>query len=176
MANLVAAVIVVGLLGVVNLVFSFGVIRRLREHTEILNRLHSGPVRVMVRAGGRVGEFSAVAVDGTAVSQPSLGADTLVGFLSTTCPACVERLPEFIRFARNHTGPVLGVVVGNGDEAATLVQALDGVATVVQEPNGGPMAVAFEVTAFPAFGLLDAGGVVRASGLAPSALTATAPA
>lgn len=172
--TVLVAVTVVGLLGVVNLVFSFGVIRRLREHTEILNRLNSGPTRAMVRSGERVGEFSAVAVDGAAVSQQSLGADTLVGFVSTTCPACVERLPEFVRFARDHTGPVVGVVVGDGDDAATMIRALDGVATVIQEPNQGPVAAAFGVEAFPAFGLLDAGGVVRTSGFAPSDLTAAA--
>jgi hypothetical protein len=167
---LTTVTIAVGLLGVVNLLFSFGVLRRLREHTEILSRLNSVPERAMAPAGGRVGEFSVVAVDGTAISPQSLGADTLVGFVSTTCPACVEQLPEFVRFAKDHTGPVLGVVVGSGDEAVTMARALDGVATVVREPHQGPMAVAFEVKAFPAFGMLEAGGVVRASGFAPSDL------
>jgi hypothetical protein len=175
-AVLVAAVCVVGLLGVVNLLFSFGLVRRLREHTAILDRVSSGPDQVMLPAGGRAGEFSAVTIEGAAISRQGLGADTLVGFVSTTCSACVERLPEFVRFAKRHTGPVLGVVVGSGDEAAAMIGALAGVATVVQEPGGGPVATAFEVKAFPAFGLLDAGGVVRASGLVPEALTAAAPA
>ncbi|WP_203988832.1 TlpA family protein disulfide reductase [Virgisporangium aurantiacum] len=156
-----------------NLVFSFGVIRRLREHTEILNRRNSRPDRAMMLAGGTVGEFSVVAVDGEAVSRRSLGAGTLVSFVSTACPTCVERLPELVRFAEEHAGPVLCVVVGSGADAAAMTRAFDGIATVVAEPVGGPMAGAFDIQAFPTFGLLDAGGVVRASGFAPSALAAS---
>jgi thiol-disulfide isomerase/thioredoxin len=175
MAFLVAAVVVVGLLGVVNLVFCLGVIRRLREHTEVLDRLGSAESPVLTPDGGTVAAFSAATVDGTPVSRDSLGAGTLVGFVSTTCPACIERLPEFVGVAERHDGPVLGVVVGLDDDsdlAAAMVEALGSVGQVIHETSGGPVAAAFGVRAFPAFALLDAGGAVRASGLAPAALAA----
>src|SRR6266508_4237143 len=75
-AFLAAAVTVVGALGVVNLIFSLGVIRRLREHTEILDRLAAGGGAqgdsVMLPPGETVGDFVATTVDGEQLSREEL--------------------------------------------------------------------------------------------------------
>ena len=74
MSFLVAAVVLVGLLGLANLLFAFGVIRRLREHTELLNRLaDTDAAAVMLPAGRTVEDFAATTLDGVTVSSASTG-------------------------------------------------------------------------------------------------------
>src|SRR6266508_1061488 len=123
MALLVAAVTVVGALGVVNLIFSLGVIRRLREHTEILDRLAAGGgaqgESVMLRPGETVGDFVATTMDGERVSRGALVGSTLVGFFSPDCAPCEERLPEFVDHAEHHPGgrrQVLAVIVAQDED------------------------------------------------------------
>jgi hypothetical protein len=57
---------------------------------------------------------------------------------------------------------LLAVVCGPVEEAADLVRQLDPVATVVVEPDRGPIQQAFEVSGFPAF-VLVRDGVAEAS-------------
>jgi hypothetical protein len=174
-----AAVVVVGLLGVVNLVLSFGVIRRLREHTETLGQLTANGAQsqtVMLAPGERIADFAALTVNGLPVSRDGLTDSTLVGFFSLDCHSCLERLPEFVEFAALHSGGdsgVLAVVVGkNDDAAAPIVDELTAVGRVIRERDDGSTQQAFGIRGFPAFALVDAGGVVRASGFQVAALSA----
>lgn len=162
MSYLAAAVVLVGLLGIVNLLLSFGVIRRLRQHSEQLahqaaDAAPSGPL--MLGRGQSVPP-----VDGYT-------GQTLVGFFSPTCTACHERLPSFLASARELTGPstVLAVIAGSGDPAE-LEAALSPVARVVTEPADGPLSTAFEVRGFPSFLLIGADRTVIGSGLSMSEL------
>ncbi|MFR9780124.1 hypothetical protein ACL02O_29220 [Micromonospora sp. MS34] len=76
MTYLVTALVVVAALCLFNLLLSFGMIRRLRQHTELLNRpLHEPAERDLVRpVGSTVGEFATTTVDGEPVSRDSVGA------------------------------------------------------------------------------------------------------
>ena len=181
MPFLVAAVVLVAALAVVNLLLSFGVIRRLREHTELLARhghgAHAGAA-VMTESGGAVGRFLAVTVDDEPVSSDQLAGTTLVGFFTPSCKPCAERVPQFVEYASSHAGGrghVLAVVAADEGEqaAAPLVAQLASVARVVREAEHGPVQDAFAVRGFPALGLI-VDGVVRASGFAMSDLTAAA--
>jgi len=182
MAFLAAAVTVVGALGVVNLIFSLGVIRRLREHTEILDRLAAGGGAqgdsVMLPPGETVGDFVATTVDGEQLSREELADTTLVGFFSPDCEPCKERLPQFVDYAEHHQGgrrQVLAVVVADDEDGAgPVVAELASVARVVREVGAGPVPRAFGVHGFPAFALVESGGVVRASGYELSALAGPA--
>jgi len=182
MAFVVAALVLVGLLSVVNLVFSFGVIRRLREHTTILDRLSRGSVGgveqpIMSAPGTVVGDFAVSTVDGDPVSRDLFAGTTLVGFLSPSCGPCHERLPMFVEQARRHErGQVLAVVVAqDGDDgASTIVDDLVGVARVVREADGGPVSSAFDVHGFPAFAVIGPQGEIVASGYELSALNVPA--
>lgn len=168
MAYLIAAMILIGLLATANLLFTFGVVRRLREQTRQLAELRDRRIAggdVALTAGSPVGEFTATDVDGRAVSLAALGASPLVAFMSTECSACHERLPSFLAFASARPGGrdrLLAVVVGPDVQAAELVRQLAPVATVVTEPEHGPLQQAFEVTGFPAF-VLVRHGVAEAS-------------
>ena len=167
MAYLAAATVLVGLLAAVNLLLTVGVVRRLREHTAELADLRSqgSPgvgAGVAHPAGARVGDFTATSVDHRPVASDTLGDRPLVGFFSPNCGPCKERLPGFIAYASSRTGgpgAVLAVVAGTAEESEATVEQLRQVATVVVEPDQGPVQKAFGVVGFPAFVLVDDGWV-----------------
>ncbi|WP_068756454.1 TlpA family protein disulfide reductase [Thermobifida cellulosilytica] len=174
-ALLTVAVILVGALCVLNLTLTVGVIRRLREHTELIqNAVRIGPPeQIMLPAGETVGPFSAVTEEGVEVSRDTLADETLVGVFSPTCSACAEQLPLFVDRARSFPGGrdnVLAVVVGSREEAAEQLARLAPVARVAVEDHGGPVAQALGVKGFPAFARLAADGKVLASGYQTSDL------
>jgi hypothetical protein len=168
MPLLVGWMIVLSALTLLNLLFTLGVIRRLREHTKLLSRSSgAGEVGVITAAGERVSDFSAATADGAPVSRASFVAPTLVGFFSPHCTACVERLPRFVSVAAGmpqRQAQVMAVVVG-GDESdvARLRGELDAVATVLTDADHGEIVRAFGVEGFPAFAVVDADGLVLSS-------------
>lgn len=178
MVYLTAAVVVVGLLCLLDLVLTFGVIRRLREHTSLLSQVQlGGPAGIGAPVGSRVTDFTATTADREVVSRQSLAARTLVGFFSPGCQPCAEELPGFIERARSMPGGpehVLSVVSGDAAEASEYVSSLSPVAQVVVEEPGGPVQTAFRVAGFPALFLVDHGGVVAAAGTSVATLETTA--
>lgn len=188
MAFLVAAVVVVGVLGLVNLLFAFGVIRRLREHTEILDKLSSRPAGVepgpvMLAPGETVAEFATTTVDGERVTRDDLTGSpgmTLVAVFSPGCSACEAQMGKFIDYAAAHPGgrdKTLAVVVGPEAESASYVERLEATARVIREDRDAPdgsgaaLSKALAVRGYPSFALID-GHVVRASGFEVSNLSA----
>ncbi|WP_163505999.1 TlpA family protein disulfide reductase [Fodinicola acaciae] len=173
-----AFVAVVGALSLVNLLLCIGIVRRLREHTDILNtKLGDNGPAPMYAAGQRIGDFQATTVDGAAVSRDALTGTTLLGAFTPGCTPCKERLPLFIeQAAQRDRDQVLAIVSGTVDDAADYVARLSAVARVVREEDGGPVTTAFGVEGFPAFALIDTDGVVLASGTKLGALAMPVPA
>jgi thiol-disulfide isomerase/thioredoxin len=182
MAYLTAAVVVVGLLCLLDLLLTLGVIRRLREHTSKLAQLASGlsagfPEELGVPVGEAVAGFAATATGGGLVSRELLAGRTLVGFFAPGCGPCEEQLPGFVEYAQSlpgGPGQAVAVVVG-GDGAqdtkgSEYVERLDPVAQVVVEAPGGPVQSAFRVNGYPTLYLVDIGGVVVAGGMSMRAL------
>lgn len=185
MPFLIAAVVLVGLFGIVNLLFSFGVIRRLREQSQLIADLErrgtAGPsVSAMLDAGETVGEFAVRTKDDEVVSRDGLSGTTLVGILSTSCPGCQDRLPDFVEYAAGHPGgrdQVLAVVVVTaGEPADAMIDQLTAVARVAEVPaeSVGELRTAFGLGGYPAFGLIDQAGVVRAAGFTLESLSPAA--
>jgi hypothetical protein len=165
MAFLAAAASIVGLLAAVNLVFTIGVVRRLREHTAELAALRAGGTGsgggdIALPVGSAIGDLAATSVDGGPVKLDMLGSRPLVGFFSPHCEPCRERLPAFVAHAADRPDPVVAVVVGTTVETGDVVAQLRPVATVIVEPDQGPVQRAFGVTGFPAFVLVEDGLVV----------------
>jgi hypothetical protein len=157
--------LLLALLLAVNVALTLGVIRRLREHSTLLARALQGsdPVPVMMTSGARVGPYLATTTTAEPVSDADLDGTTLVGFLSASCPACLESVPSFADRARALPGgknQALAVVVGNSREATQLCDELSPVARVVHDRNGDQLVKAFGVVGFPAFALLDGPTVV----------------
>jgi hypothetical protein len=174
---LIAAVIIVGVVAGLDLLLTFGVIRRLREHTELIG---SGGGRssapTMLEPGRSIAPFDATTVDGEAISRDELSGTTLIGVFQVGCQPCTEQLPKFVESAATFPGgraQVLAVVAApDSTAAAPYVDELTGVATVVQETPGGPLLTALGVTGFPAFAIAD-GEMVRSSSLDPAELPLT---
>lgn len=173
MAILTAAVAVVGGLCLLDLLLTFGVVRRLREHTVML--AGQAPPLVGLGTGELPAGFSAVTASGEVVT----GATRLrvVGFFSSGCAACPERVWPFVEYLGGHhidRDSVLAVVQVSHGELPPYLDQIAEVALVCTEPADGQVARAFKVTGFPAFCLLDADGAVAVSGYDPSSLPAPA--
>lgn len=173
MALLAAIVIVVGVLCLLNLLLIFGVIRRLREHAEMIARAGSaGPASPLgLRAGESPGSFSALTSDGEAV--PGAAGLAVVAFFSTSCSMCPERVPPFTEYLGRHGVPresVLSVVVAHDGDASKYLESLGAVSRVCVEQDGGAVGSAFKVNGFPVFCLLGADGSLVASKVNPAAL------
>lgn len=177
MSFLVAGFVVLGALTLLNLLLTLGVIRRLRDHTGLLNRSSdpahrdASPTRPVDAV---VGHFTATTVDGVVVSRDSLAAETLVGFFSPGCEACDALVPEFVALAatvpggRTHVLAVVEALPGDEDQH---IGPLSGVALVVVErPGDAGLVAAFGVNTFPAVCVVDSDGRVVASGRSLAAL------
>ena len=177
MAVLIGAVVIVGALCLLDLLLTFGVIRRLREHSEMLARSQSGGGGEVIglTAGKAPEAFTATDGEGAPVRGPS--GLRVVAFFSTSCSICPKRAPAFIDYVRGHQvgrDEVLAVVVGQSAEPVPYLADLADVARVSAESLDGPVRRAFAVQGFPAFFALDAGGTVLWSGYDPAALPAPA--
>lgn len=173
MPFLVTAVVLIALLCLLNLLLTFGVIRKLRaQAADKADRAVDG---LIIPAGSAAPAFSAVTTAGERITRERLG-ETMLGFFSPDCRACKERLPLFVEQARTaarETGrSVLAVVHGTEEEARDQVAALTGVAHVVVEPGDGPLGEAFDITGYPVFGLITADGTLAATTFDPARLPA----
>jgi hypothetical protein len=179
MAVLIGAVVLVGALCLLNLLLTFGVIRRLREHTEMLARNSPGALGALGAIGLTAGEspetFSATDDEGAVVRGPS--GLRVVAFFSTSCSICPKRAPAFVDYVRGQLvgrDEVLAVVVGQSADSVPYLAQLTEVARVSTESPDGPAGRAFAVQGYPAFFALDAAGTVVWSGYDPAALPAPA--
>lgn len=162
MGFLTAAVVVVGLVAVLNLVLTLGVVRRLRDHTERLEQMTGGfPDDGILRPGQSPGAFTATTVDGREVSHETVAGPALVAFFMPGCGPCHEWVPRFAAAAAERGAPpAVAVVASTPDEATDMVNALsDSVQVIVEEPHG-PVSAAFAVQAFPVMCRLGDDGTV----------------
>jgi thiol-disulfide isomerase/thioredoxin len=178
------ATLTVGMLCLLDLVLTAGVVRRLREHAAHLERLLAskpGGVQPVLDPGTTVSGLSGVAVDGEPLSFESFGDKVLIGFFSPGCAPCEALVPEFADRAARLGGRdhVLAVVIAiPGRDPAQYLRRLEAVARVVVEEPGGAIAAAFRTNSFPSVYLLDVAdgaGVIMASGVNLTNLPATSP-
>jgi hypothetical protein len=174
MAVLTAAVVVLGLIGLLNLVLTIGVIRRLREHTAMLANgagmgMHGPPPASELVPGQRPAEFSVRIDGGDELSGPA--GLRVVAFFSPLCSVCPERVPPFVEYVSSHAidrDCVLAVVEHNeGVAAPTYLDTLATVAQVCSGPDGDSVTAAFKIQGNPAFAVLNADGVLVATGYEP---------
>ncbi|MFG6195976.1 hypothetical protein [Nonomuraea sp. JJY05] len=166
MPYLVTLVILLGVLCLVNLALTLGVIRRLRRYSDQLATQSGQGQGAILAEGALAPPYVASATDGSAVSRDLITEPVVVGFFSTGCDACHEALPDFLTLAAAFPREqVLAVIVDRTGEAGPQRERLEPVARVVVEDLGGPVASALQVRAFPAFALVGGGGRILASGL-----------
>lgn len=173
MAYLTVLVLLLGLLCVLNLVLTFGVVRRLRREggpgagagarSGPGSRKYTGESHIV--DGATVAPFTATDVRDARVTLRDLRPGHLVAFVSPSCPTCADSLPSLVNVARERgAGQVLAVVVADGRDAdadpAPYVAALTGAARVVVARPDDALPRAFEVTGFPAYVVMGEGGRV----------------
>ncbi|MFG3555298.1 hypothetical protein ACGGAQ_13050 [Micromonospora sp. NPDC047557] len=178
MPIVVAVLVVLTTLTLLNLLLIFGILRRLREHTQELARARP-PVTLPV--GAAVPDFTVPTATDDVVSLASMrAAGGLVAFLAPDCSGCQEQLPAAraaLAEALDTPRAVLIVLTRlrpapdrDDQERAELLSALDVLdsrAAIVHEPLDGPLQSAFQVAAFPAFYLVDVDA--RVAGVSNSA-------
>jgi hypothetical protein len=168
MTFLIAAVVLVGLLCVFDLLLTFAVLRRLREHAAELARL-----------AGQT-QFTpydpAVLVGRTLPWTEADGADRpqLVAFFDVNCDACHEHAPQFADTAG--TQAAMAVVSGAGPRADDLVQVVAGVSSVITAERADSLVKAVGIEAFPTFLRVGPEGTIVAAQTELAALTEMAPA
>ena len=154
MTALTFAVVLVGALCALDLLLTFGVIRRLREGAESRSqRATSVPGPPMAPVG-------------SSVRDTGLGwhGETLVGFFFPGCAPCEEQVPEFIEYARTRER-VVAVVLDRAGDAGQLVRKLGQVAQVVVEDGAdGALQTAFKVEAFPSYCVVRDGVISSVAG------------
>ncbi len=165
------AVALVGALGMLNLLLSIGVVRRLRQHTELLGDRVSADGDVAASAvsvGTRIGAVRARSTLGADLVFEEDAEPLLVAVLSPDCSPCRERLPLVLEHVdRNPQARVLAVVIEEGGLEAEMVGLLEPVVPVVVEPWGGALPRLFEVEGTPSFVTVTHGVVTATSVFAP---------
>lgn len=175
MAELAAAVVVLSIVVVLNLIFTLGVVRRLRDHEDRLARIGTGIDSMgalqppMVAPGSAVHDFITLSVDDEPVSRAGLGGPTLVAFLSTHCSSCEDVVPGLAELAGAFPGGrsnVIVVIVAEDDDerAVGFVERFRPLARVVRDIDGGQLPTAFGLQGFPALGVVDERGVLLSAG------------
>jgi cytochrome oxidase Cu insertion factor (SCO1/SenC/PrrC family) len=151
MSFLIALVALLAVLCLLNLVMMFGVVRRLREHTELLAAQKSGGATVSV--GELVGDFEVTTVDGATLTRTDLSGDTVAAFFTPSCQPCQAKLPHFVEFAgqlpAGRDQVLVTIAAEDPADAAEFVAKLSPVARVVVEEGSGAVAEAFGVQMFP---------------------------
>jgi hypothetical protein len=170
MALLIAAVIIVGCLCMLDLLLTFGVLRRLREHAELLTRAGTTADPALgLAAGERPAAFAATSTSGQALTGPD--GLRLAAFFSASCSVCPGKVAPFVEYVQSRRldrGSVLAVIATEG--GAPYAGDLSTAAQVCIEPHGGEISQAFTVRGFPAFFLLDRAGRIVATEFDPEAL------
>ncbi|MFB7175722.1 redoxin domain-containing protein [Streptomyces sp. NPDC056254] len=158
MSALAAAITILAISTIAHLFITFGLVRRLRLHTELLNQLTQDNSDLLPE-NSPLPPFTADTIDGGTISHSELRHPGVLALLAVDCPHCRTNLPDFITYVHKNgyaRDQVLAVVTINDQTDATarqhMLDALAPVATVVCESSaGGAITTALQVQAFPAF-------------------------
>lgn len=161
---LLAVVIVVVGVTALNLLFTIGLVRRVREHEAQIAALGATGEHLGIPLGAYVPNVEVLDVRAQEIS-PTWPGDTVVGFFSTTCDACREHLPEYLAWASQRDRlQTICVIDGPTDDALEMARGADDVARLVLAPHAKALADGFAITGVPVLFQVVAGRVL-ASGL-----------
>jgi hypothetical protein len=161
MPFLVAAVVVLAVLCLGNLLLLFAVLRRLRGYEE---RLAAGSPE-------RAARLDLVGRRLPAAAGP-VGTTRLVGVFSASCQPCHEQAALFAA----HDDPARVALVLDGgagaDQRSAMLAALSGAPRLLTEPDSGAVADELGIRTYPVLLRLDEDGTVLAAEHSLAALTA----
>lgn len=146
MLFLVAAVVVLTVLCLGNLLLTFAVLRRLRDHEEQLAGRPFGLPGEDALIGRTMPEFTGTSTRGEEVSSAT---GRLVAFFSASCRPCRAEAAEFARHPDE--GRLAFVVLESASEPdqAAILDALGDSPTVLIDPTSRTVADELDMRAFP---------------------------
>ncbi|GAB3425399.1 hypothetical protein [Flindersiella endophytica] len=148
MTIVIAAIVLVGALCLLNLLLTFGVLRRLREHSEALN------------ANAEALSVELLRFVGNPMPEGIPQSPRLVGFFKAGCGSCVIEARQFANQSKRTDA--LAVVIGSGHDTEPLLELLRDVPTIT-DPDASALVKSAEVMVMPSFLRIDADGVVRSA-------------
>ncbi|MFJ4498803.1 TlpA family protein disulfide reductase [Streptomyces sp. NPDC088864] len=148
MAVLGSAVALLGALTVLNLVLTYGIIRKLPS---LAPARPAGPVDAG-SVGTVAGDFSVHTADGSVLTRQDLPDGALVGFFSPGCEPCTELLPRFsaaVRDLRISRAEVLAVIAPGTESPHPYADELGDIARLAVGGEAARIAEAFGITGYP---------------------------
>jgi hypothetical protein len=161
---LIAIIIVVGLIALVDLVLTYGLIRRVNS---IQAQPHSTDQGLVPRVGHRIGDFVAKATDNREITGREFkGAETFAAFVMVGCGPCHRLVEELSQMAPPELPLVLFIASGQGkdEETARMAAQVPFAAAVCVIDSTGAVTEAFGVSGFPTV-IRVSEGIVLATGL-----------
>jgi len=154
--------VLVGALGVLNVILTLGLVRHVRALQEVVQE-GVFPDPDLPQAGARVGGFEVTCVDGKALSDRDLGQDTLVGFFTSGCRPCANLRSQLTRQPPGL--PFIAFVEGDQDdpEVSEMVRVLSRLGSVALTTAGDTVTQAFKPSGFPTL-IRTEQGVIAAAG------------
>ncbi|MEV5443084.1 hypothetical protein AB0N23_11175 [Streptomyces sp. NPDC052644] len=148
MAVLVSAVALLGALAVLNLILTYGIIRKLPSLAPVrpATPIDAGSV------GAVAGDFSVRTADGSVLTRRDLPDGALVGFFSPGCEPCTELLPRFssaVRGLRIPRSEVLAVIAPGTEPELRYTDELGDIARLAVGGEAARIAEAFGITGYP---------------------------
>ncbi|WP_052852678.1 hypothetical protein [Streptomyces avicenniae] len=165
MPFLIAALVLVGCLCLLDLLLTFAVLRRLREHTAELSRLGA---RERSLALDRDTVLLGRTLPGLAAEEAD--EERMVAFFEAKCDACHEHAPWFAATAADGSA---AVVHGAGPRADELAAHVADLPTVIRHEEAASLVESVGITVFPTFLLVDRTGSVTRVTHDPAGLVAT---
>jgi hypothetical protein len=163
-AVLIAVIIVVGLVALVDLVLTYGLIRRVNSIQAQPHSIDHGLVPI---AGHRIREFVAKATDNREITEREFeGLETFAVFVMVGCGPCHRVAEELSQMAPPELPLLLFIASSQGkdDEAARIAAQVPFAAAVCVIESTGAVTEAFGVSGFPTV-IRVGDGIVRATGL-----------
>ncbi|GAB2687228.1 TlpA family protein disulfide reductase [Nocardia thraciensis] len=172
MTFVAAAIAILAVLLIFNLLITFAILRRLRTHEERLGTLGNRPAGDGL-IGQRLPSFEAVSTRGESVSGAAIvGPDRLVAFFSAGCAPCLDQAAEFAGYPDPDRVAIVVMESASQEDQGRILAALRDSPTVIAEPAGNAVAEALGVGRFPQLVLLDQDGVIVAARHSLAMLTA----
>jgi hypothetical protein len=162
---LTAAVIVLTVLVLVDLLLSAAIIRRLRDtEAQLADAMPS--TQPGLKTGTPMPDFSSA--DGSFTRADVAGVPVLIGFFSTGCRYCPAQAEQLAHRSSEIAGRGIRVVnvltVLDEDGPDDLTPVLEKSGTVVTEHGPGGLMAAFSVSGTPTFMLFDGHGTLLGNG------------
>jgi hypothetical protein len=163
-AVLIATIIIVGLIALVDLVLTYGLIRRVNSIQAESRSIDNGLVPAV---GHRIGDFVAETTDDREITEREFQSpDTFAVFVMVGCGPCHRLAEELSRMAPPESPLLLFIASSQGaeEEAARIAAKVPFAAAVCVIDSTGDVTEAFGVSGFPT--VIRVGeGIVRATGL-----------